>query len=186
MFDNEIETKFEAEKVNEKGEIEKITCSCVDVSKIKDPKNKKADIEGFFPESLLCEARLNGEAKLSGSFANYQRYLSKINPDYLSHGSSGWHWRYLVQVEHIRWCRHQIMYGTLYTKEYFKVIPDKKYWKDYLKLHTCLLPYSSYDDFNKKLTEENKKCGYADYLPYSDEDYDYVMIFESLKMSTEF
>lgn len=53
--------------------------------------------------------------RIKMNFANYKRLLDDNIFDDLNNI-----WRYLVQFEHSRWCRHMMIYGRAYTKEYKK------------------------------------------------------------------
>ena len=112
--------------------------------------------------------------------ANFERIKSINDTNYLVKGKSGFFWRYLIQFDHNRWARHLMTYGRSFIKEFKdKVYPDtkkssdqQKYWKNYIRLHDCLLPYSAFTNYHAKPN--------AEYLPYSEEDYDYGVILAAI------
>ena len=122
----------------------------------------------------------NGAMALPMTFANYYRLMSTFDEKYRNGPCKTWY--YLSQFDHIRWCRHMMMYGRAYTElfepifmgENDKIVAkakvDEKYWKNIYKLSDCLLPYSRFPNY---LTDESVT---ADYLVYGKEDYDYGII----------
>lgn len=138
--------------------------------------------------NLLEIFKNNGpDAKINASLANYERMIN-FNNTTLNKCDADHYWRYLIQLEHSRWARHMMIYGRVFTKEY-KIRQEgvlennqknnlpKKYWKNNLKLHACLLPYSKLQNFHSK--EFNKD---GRYLKYSEEDYDYGSIIVALNL----
>ena len=126
------------------------------------------------------------EIHLSHSLANYCRIVSSKDNDYLSPLKVGYYWWYLTQFDHNRWCRHLMMYGRSFTKDFpinaFENTREgreknTKYWKNYLRLHDCLLPYSTFTNFNS----EPK----TDYLNYHEEDYDYGVVVAALGLDNK-
>lgn len=143
----------------------------------------------------------NEKKQVKVNFANFRR----INYDGTS--LSNYFWRYLIQFEHSRWCRHMMIYGRTFTNVYAPKIyiqkpkdykemtanelkdekrlskANKNYWKNILKLHTCLLPYSK--EINLKTNVDVVKN--MKYLRYQDEDYDYgcVVVALNLEMVNE-
>lgn len=125
--------------------------------------------------------------KINASIANYERIIN-FNNAKLNKSDADYYWRYLIQLEHSRWARHMMIYGRTFTKDY-KIIQEvvlknnqikdlsKKYWKNNLKLHACLLPYSELQNFHSKQFNKDGK-----YLKYTEEDYDYGSIVVALNL----
>ena len=150
--------------------------------------------DGFASNQYLGNMKKAMEYSFDGdrpkaTLANYERLLSTAidEKDYLAKDSVGYYWRYLIQFDHNRWCRHLMMYGRGFIQSFDKIIYDKeenkkdgdheKYWKNYIRLHDCLLPYSSFTNFNTKPT--------ADYLAYSEEDYDYGVVVAAIGLDAK-
>ena len=125
------------------------------------------------------------KTKLKATLANHVRIEAAINKDYLKEGTVGHYWRYLTQFDHYRWCRHIMMYGRAFTHSFEPIVYDEsvkdydqkssKYWKNNFALHDCLLPYSTFTNFEKEPE--------ANYLNYHEEDYDYGVIVAALDMN---
>ena len=128
---------------------------------------------------------IGDERFVAATLANYERIKAfKEGKDlFLAKNKPGYYWRYLIQFDHYRWCRHMMMYGRSFTKVFEPQINDDsveqdkndKYWKNRLLLHDCLLPYSSFNDYKNPpvMTE---------YLNRSEEDYDYGVVVAALEL----
>ena len=125
------------------------------------------------------------KTKLKATLANHVRIEAAETKDYLKKGTIGYYWRYLTQFDHNRWCRHIMMYGRTFTHSFEPFVYDKsetdyeqkssKYWKNNFELHDCLLPYSTFTNFEQE--------PHANYLNYHEEDYDYGVIIAALDMN---
>ena len=125
------------------------------------------------------------KTKLKATLANHVRIEAAETEDYLKKGTIGYYWRYLTQFDHNRWCRHIMMYGRTFTHSFEPIVYDEseidyeqkssKYWKNNFELHDCLLPYSTFTNFEQE--------PHANYLNYHEEDYDYGVIIAALDMN---
>ena len=140
----------------------------------------------FFENIKSIETSSRCDDKLKVSLANFERIkMCKGKDTYLKKDTAGYYWRYLIQFDHMRWCRHLMMYGRTYTDKFEPSVYDnpndsnknEKYWKNTLLLHDCLLPYSSFTDFSK--------APKANYLAYHEEDYDYGVIVGALDLENK-
>lgn len=137
----------------------------------------KKNIESIFDKDKQC---------LKSTLQNYMRIKTRLNNEYTtSTEEAGYYWRFLSQVDHIRWCRHTFVYGKAFAKpiikkDLFNENEGKneavgiKYWKNYLKLHPCLLPYSDFTDYSKEAK--------ANFLGYKEEDFDCVVVAAAIEV----
>lgn len=158
----------------------------------KDEKDKILYLNNKLPVDLITNIKAVvgyqfDEDRPRATMANYSRIQAYSNKDYLAKDKAGYYWRYLIQFDHNRWCRHLMMYGRSFIKEFKKSVFDKsenkkgtdneKYWKNSIRLHDCLLPYSKYVDYTTKPV--------CDYLKYGEEDYDYGVIVASIGLDAK-
>ena len=149
----------------------------------KDSDNEEV-IQAFKERWITIES--NEKHHIKANFVNYKRligYKSDLTYEI---------WRYLAQFEHSRWCRHIMAYGRTYTKDYEPSIApterakskqenekrknkNKNYWKNNLKLHCCLIPYSNDPKYDPIQNNNFKKPNYLEYY-YEDFDYGCVIV----------
>ena len=147
--------------------------------------------------SGLDEKKRDKNELLPQSFASYFRFRSAFN--YNEEDANcyfnriGKYWYYFAQFDHNRWCRHMIMYGRSYssnfrpiyeseeTREKYSKSKDSKYlekrWKNIYLLSDCVIPYSSFINFNEKAAT------LFNYLRYHEEDYDYDIFRKAYRVN---
>lgn len=134
--------------------------------------------QGIYDDSTvtLINEALNKKV-LKPCLCNYYRVKSYSSKDYALKGA-GYYWNLLAAFDHNRWMRYTFIYGRAFSKTFEPAYSNldedqnKKYWKNFLKLHDALLPYS------KRI--EYQSISNANYLEYPIEDYDYAIVVADL------